>query len=93
MVSPSVVKSGFLQRSLLGPTLFLIYINDMPQVIKHYGLVMFADDSKCFKTIKSNNDFLDVQHDLNSLIMRFFPTIQMCQPQENKKKTKLQKVI
>ena len=67
MVSPSVVKSGVPQGSLLGPTLFLIYINDMPRIIKHYELVMFADDLKCFKTIKSNNGFLDVQHDLNSL--------------------------
>ena len=28
---------------------------------------MFADDSKCYKITKSNSDFLDVQHDLDSL--------------------------
>ena len=98
MVSPSVVKSGVRQGSLLGPTLFLIYINDMPRIIKHYELVMFADDLQCIKTFKSNNGFLDVQHDLNSLQNWFtdneiFSNYPLCQPQENNKKTKLQKVI
>ena len=65
--SSNVVISGVSQGSLMGSSLFLIYINDMPQVFNHRKLAIFADDSKCFKIIKSNNDFLDVQHDLNSL--------------------------
>ena len=43
----SAVKSGILQGSILGPLLFIIFINDLPSGIKNHCM-MFADDTKIF---------------------------------------------
>ncbi len=42
------VGSGVPQESQLGPILFLLFVNDMPDVVTSATLAMFADDSKCY---------------------------------------------
>ena len=46
------VFSGVPRGSILGPLLFLVYINDIPGSIKHNSkIALFTDDSKLYKTI------------------------------------------
>ena len=61
------VSSGVPQGSILGPALFLLYVNDLPDTIELSQVTMFADDTKVFKAIKSPDDAASLQADLNHL--------------------------
>ena len=49
------------------PLLFLIYINDLPQQVLSSILILFANDTKCYKTIADIIDSIQLQEDLNLL--------------------------
>ncbi len=48
------VLSGIPQGSVLGPTLFLVFINDLPDVVSNL-VKIFADDTKMYTKIKNPN--------------------------------------
>ena len=61
------VKSGVPQGSILGPLLFLIYIDDLPVRIANSECYLFADDVKIFKSIIESNSPQLLSSDLSSL--------------------------
>ena len=57
------VTSAIPQGSVLRPTLFLIYINDLPDVV-HNFVKLFADDAKLYAVVNTVDDAKTVQDDL-----------------------------
>lgn len=63
------VTSGIPQGSVLGPVLFVIFINDLHFVPLEVNseVYMFADDTKLYKEIESQSDEEILQVDINKL--------------------------
>ena len=62
------VTSGVPQGSVLGPLLFLVYINDMPNVVKSATIKLFADDAKLLMQTGNQDDKDRLQDDLDQLV-------------------------
>ncbi len=67
--APVRVRSGVPQGTVLGPLLFLTYINDMPdQISTDTRIKLFADDAMLYKTVNNPHDAKLLQDDLDKLI-------------------------
>ena len=60
------VTSGIPQGSVLGPILFLTYINDMPESVSS-RCHLFADDSIIYREVTTESDCVSLQQDLDKL--------------------------
>ena len=73
------VTCGIPQGSVLGPLLFIVYINDLPEEVES-EIFLFADDTKIFRTIYTQEDKNILQNDLmklyqwsNKWLLKFHP--------------------
>ena len=65
---PDVGLSGVPQGTVLGPLLFLVYINDLPSVVDPNTAVrLFADDCLLYRSIHSVADHVQLQRNLDAL--------------------------
>ena len=64
--STTIVKSGVPQGTVLGPLMFLVYINDINESISS-SIRLFADDCVVYNTISTPRDAEQLQDDLNHI--------------------------
>lgn len=81
------IKCGVPQGSILGPLLFIIYLNDMPNVTEYFTPIIYADDTTLFTTLNYNN-VNDTQHNINDELQLISDWLKLNKLSLNASKTK-----
>ena len=70
------VISGIPQGTILGPLLFLLFVNEVPSLCRNSSIKLYADDLKMYRRIDSTLDGPALQEDLDR-ILHFFTSWQL----------------
>lgn len=65
---PKPIISGVPQGTILGPVLFIIFINDLVNCVKHCKISMYADDAKIYLVVGRGVGIADLLEDLNRVM-------------------------
>ena len=86
MSSSKRIVSGVPQGSILGPLLFLLYINDLPDCLKKTSPYLYADDTQI---CCSSNSLIELTENLNHDLSRIGDWLSRNKLQHHPTKTKI----
>ena len=66
------VKTGVPQGSILGPLLFIIYVNDLPKAVPLLKVLLFADDTSCLYSSRDESELFGAMNDELKKLEEFF---------------------